>query len=501
MIHSLKIQNLILISEAEIPFGPGLNILTGETGAGKSAVLAAIALICGERADSGLIRQGSERAVVEAALEGKIIRRELYRSGKSRCFIDDEQVSLTELRQNMSSLVEQIDQKSSRALAEPEEQRKMLDRFAGLSERAELLAQALVIERATEEELRVLLEKAPSQARELRFLKADLEAIEEVNWVPGEEVTLEEELGRLAHSKELAEKLGQVVGALEEPTLKRLTSTLEQCCRFDPKLKVAAEILKSCSLELTEVSSDLASYLSRLDADPGRLQAVEARLHVIESLRRRLGPLKKEDLAVQIAHWESLEEEIEALRTTVEKKKQENQLLAGALFEERTKAAPLFSTQVLGELRSLNLPHAQFQILAQPNAITYLFSANPGHTPIPLQECASGGELSRVLLAVKTILSEKELAQCLVFDEIDSNVGGHTATILGEKLQRLSQKAQVICITHFVQVARFAAHHFLVAKQEALTSVTKLNGAMKELEYGRMLGIEKKTANLHNGTQ
>lgn len=503
MISSLKIQNLILVEHAEILFGPGLNILTGETGAGKSAVLSAISLICGARADPQLIRQGDERAVVEAVVGKQTIRRELHRSGKSRCFIDDALVSLSDLRQNVGAVVEQIDQSSSGILAEPQEQRILLDRFAGLKTFPEEFAQ----EQELFSQVDRLLEKAAIRERELRFLRADIEAIEEVNWIPGEEAALEEELQRLTHSKELIEKIGQVANSLEAASLKRVSFALEQCLRFDPKLKTISDALKSSSLEIAEIAHDLASYLARLETDPKRLNHIEQRLNAIESLKRRLGTTTKNELLAQIDQWEQLEEETKKAQNALAILKEQNIQRALALSEKRKQIAPLFAAQVLQELIPLNLPHAQFRVDIAPqpmtssgiDAITYLFSANPGHPPIPLQECASGGELSRVLLAVKTLLAEKESVKCLVFDEIDSNVGGQTATILGEKLRKLGTRCQVICVTHFVQVARCATHHFLVAKNKSLTTIEALKGEKREREYGRMLGsIEKNHSNIHD---
>lgn len=497
MISSLKIQNLILIERAEIAFGPGLNILTGETGAGKSAILAAIRLTSGDRADPQLIRQGSERAIVEATVGNQIVRREISRQGKSRCFIDDEQISVSDLRKWAETRIDQIDQSSSGALSDPQEQRILLDRFAGI---AEDFSEEFAKEQAQAIKVDTLLEKAPARERELRFLRADLDALEQINWTPGEETALEEELKRLTHSKDLIEKVGQVTTALEAPTLKRLSATLEQCLRFDSKLKPISDALKSAALELEEVSHDLTSYLARVESDPRRLAIVEERLNAIESLKRRLGATTKEQLLAQIDTWERLGEQTLENQKQLQIIRQRNQEKAEQISEKRKKAAQKFAAQVLEELIPLNLPHAQFQISIQSqpmnstgiDAITYLFSANPGHAPLPLQECASGGELSRVLLAVKTLLAEKESAGCLVFDEIDSNVGGQTATILGEKLRRLSQKRQVICVTHFVQVARCASRHFLVAKKDALTSIEELMMEKREMEYGRMLGEKMK---------
>jgi DNA repair protein RecN (Recombination protein N) len=491
---SLKIQNLILIEKADIAFGPGLNILTGETGSGKSAVLSAIRLISGGRADSGCIRKGADFAVVEAVLEGPVfIRREIYRSGKNRCFIDDAQVSLSELKELID--IEMVDQTSSHSILN--QQKKMLDTFAGLLSDAAAHEVSQGEERAIDRKLQTLLQTPKD--RELEWAEKDLELIEEVNWKLGEEEKLAEEHHFLTHAQELAEKMRAISLTLTEgaelPTLRRALNSLESCVRFDPKLPPLAQCLKSALLELEEAGRSIQCYTDTLEADPARLSVVETRIGAIESLKRRFGPHIEEvkaKLLATIDHLSNLDAEIETLRSSLQTLQDKNLKLAQEITLKRQKAAPLFSSQVLEELRSLNIPHAKFEIAVGDtyNDIRFLFSANPGLPAIPLEECASGGEQSRLLLAIKSILSDG--SSSIVFDEIDSNVGGQTASILGQKLKQLAQKRQVICVTHFVQVAKCAMEHFLVSKStkndNAYTSVTKLSEREREIEYSRMLG-------------
>ncbi len=491
---SLKIQNLILIEKADIAFGPGLNILTGETGSGKSAVLSAIRLISGERADSGCIRKGADFAVVEAVLEGPtFIRREIYRSGKNRCFIDDAQVSLSALRELVD--IEMVDQSNSHAILDS--QKKMLDTNACLLSDVAAYEASYAEEKAMDSELQILLQTPKD--RELEWAEKDLNLIEEVNWKLGEEEKLAEEHHFLTHAQELAEKMSAIAFTLTEgtevPTLKRVLSSLESCLRFDPKLPPLAQSLKSALLEIEEAGRAIQSYTDKLEADPARLTAVETRIGAIESLKRRFGSNideQKGKLLASIDRLTNLDAQIESLRSTLQTLREKNQKWAQAITQKRQKAAPRFSTQVLEELRSLNIPHAKFEIAVGDsyNDVRFLFTANPGLPAIPLEECASGGEQSRLLLAIKSILSDG--SSCLVFDEIDSNVGGQTAAILGQKLKQLAEKRQVICVTHFVQVAKCAMEHFLVSKSTknecAYTSVIKLSETEREIEYSRMLG-------------
>lgn len=482
----LKIQNLILIEKAEIPFGEGLNILTGETGAGKSAILAALRLIAGDRADSSLIRKGADMAVIEAEFKNSLfVRREIYRSGKNRCFIDDAQVSLNELKEQIQ--IEMVDQNSS-ILGE---EIKLLDLFAKL-ELSDFQA-SLQEERQLEMDLQKLLQTPQSQ---LDQAKIDLEQIEEIGFQEKEEEALFAEHQKLVAAQEITGKILGVAEAFTEiSALKRAQHVLESCVKYDPNLQPHALQMKSSSLELEEVGRYIQSYADRLETDPKRLEVVEKRLSQIAHLKKRFGPdiaAKTQQLHDLMEQLEHLEQRIEELQDKLRASQEKNRAWAQEITAKRQQAAPLLSRQVLQELQSLNLPHAQFEIRVGStfNDIRFLFSANLGLSPLPIAAVASGGELSRLLLALKTVLTDSQ--KTLVFDEIDSNVGGHTATILGEKLKKLAEQRQVICVTHFVQVAKCASHHLLVFKEtlgeSTFTRIQKLDEKKKELEYNRMLG-------------
>jgi DNA repair protein RecN (Recombination protein N) len=491
---SLKIQNLILIENAEISFGPSLNVLTGETGSGKSIILYAIHLISGARADVSCIRDGANLAVVEALFENNIlVRREIHRSGKNRCFINDELTTLSALKE--LSQIEIIDQNSASQVFE--RQKQMLDAFAGIEEETALFEKAHSQEKVLEAKLITLLQ-IPKE-RELEWAQKDLAWIEEINWQEGEEEKLDQEHRYLTHVQDLCQKMQSVSFTLSEenilPTLKRILATLESCSRIDTALSDSVKTFKSALLELEETSSFVQSYTDRLEAHPERLAFVEKRIADIEMLKKRFGanPLEhKQQLLNTIDRLSNLEEQIEETDKHLQKLKAQNLASMQKITGKRKESAPLFAQKVLSELICLNIPHAQFIIKVGDafNDINFLFSANLGIDPLPLQECASGGEVSRVLLAIKTVLSEG--SSTLVFDEIDSNVGGQTASIVGEKLKLLSEKRQVICVTHFVQVAKHAMDHFLVFKKESekrvRTLIEKLDETSKKTEYSRMMG-------------
>lgn len=526
MLKALRIQNLVLVEKAEIAFGTGLNILTGETGAGKSAILAAIGLICGERADQQLIRKGASFAVVEADLvslpahlleeegisshrELVTVRREIHISGKNRCFIDDQQVSLSFLKRCVGNAIERVDQSSSAALCSLTQQRDSLDAYASLSKSVQEMGGSFEEEEKLEQELSSLRQTQMQRDRELEWAESDLAAIQETGWKQGEEEALAEQHHLLTHVQEIGEKLGGICEGAEPivPLLKRFAAQAESCAKFDSKIKAAAQALLSAGLELEEAARAIGSYLSGIEPDPKRLEQIETRIADIETIKKRFGSTfseveqKRNRLLQRIEALSHLEEKIQSVAIALNNIREKNRARASVLTEKRQKAAIPFAKAILTELQSLNLPHAKFLIAIDPkplsrngaDEIRFLFAANPGHSPTSLEQCASGGELSRLLFSLKIVLAKKESASCLIFDEIDSNVGGQTAAILGEKLKKLSQNRQVVCVTHFVQVARCAETHFRVAKKEqngeAITAISALLPDEKEKEYQRMLGV------------
>ena len=507
MLTQLKIRNLILIDSADILFDKGLNIITGETGAGKSAILSAIALLTGDRSDAQLIGKNGDIAVVEAFLSnGVLIRREIHKSGRNRCFSGEEQISLALLRQIVGSTIELVDQSSAPLLCVAEEQRRMLDLFGDILEDAGEFGRSFVEERELQKRLDGLLQASETRSRDLTWAEEDLKLLDSVNWRQGEEELLMQEHRLHAHMQELLEKMGSVSNFLGDLSIKRALSILSGCAKLDANLGSLVGQLQSANCEIEDVKGSVHSYVTRLDADPQRLSWVEERLAKIDQIKRKFGKTvalvqeKKKELLHRIEALNNLEEELLSLQSLLRKKQEENRCMAKELMGRRKKAALAFSGVVLKELQTLNLPHAKFTISVEETEMTahgsdlirYLFSANSGHMPIPVEQCASGGELSRLLFSIKLALVDKEKTDCLIFDEIDSNVGGQTATILGEKLKTIAKKRQVICVTHFVQVARSAMTHFAVAKNEeggkTTTSISKLTDREKGREYERMLG-------------
>lgn len=531
MIERLSIRNLILIEEVEISFGPGLNIITGETGSGKSAILSAIRLILGGRADVSLIRKGTELAVVEALVRINVgnfqeielpadgreiaIRREIHSSGKSRCFVQDQLISLQQLRSLLASSIELVDQSASHKLLDPEEQRGFLDAFLGLDQEKKTCEEAFHTVKRAQNRLAQLVHLQEESGKDQDRMKDDLLFLERIHWQKGEEEQLVAEHNLLTHAQELVEKLSAIAEFLSEgtepvvPALKRFAYQTEQLLRIEPKLQECAQGLRNACASLDESGRFLTSYIDNVNANPQRLDAIEKRISEIESAKRRFSKSQEEleTLRVQLHEKletiESLDEEIAAAKQSLKEAELRLGSAAIVLTEARKKGALQLTRAVLTELMTMNLPHARFSIelsskevsATGADTVSWLFAANPGQTPLSLDRCASGGELSRLLLALKIALAGKEKSSCLIFDEIDSNVGGKTAALLGEQLHSLSLSCQLICVTHFVQVAKCAMHHFLVQKEttgvKARTFVSKLDEPGRLAEYGRMTGIEE----------
>ncbi len=464
MIEWLFIENLILIESVKIHFHPGLNIITGETGAGKSALLTAFRLLAGEKGDLRLIRQGASKAIVEAKIDGTLYRREI-RGKKSP-----------------SPPLLIVDQSLSLSLRQESYQRQLLDTF-GQSPSIE----AFVLEASRLKTLLIDGQKKESEKeRRLAHLEQDLEAIQALE--PSEE-ELAAEHAKVVYELELTENLASLSEQLDSAPLR---SPIETLRKIDPSL---AHTLKEAALAIEEVSRSVAGRLASVNPSLERLAFLEEKIGQWEKLKKRLGPHpleRKEEIAREIQALQSFD--LFIIQQQAEEAEKRALQAANELTALRKKEAPRLAKRVLEEL--INLPHARFQIDIQEaplssngqDEITFLFSANPGHPLLPLSQVASGGELSRLLLALQTAIADRSSASTLILDEIDANVGGLSASLLGTKLAQLAKKKQVIAVTHFVQVAKAADRHFLVAKQEATTFISPLED--RQSEYQRMLGIQ-----------
>lgn len=533
MIRYLHIKNLALVETAEIAFEKGLNVLTGETGAGKTIVLTALGLILGSRAQSSLLRTGADKASVEASFElaedsptWKLleemgiesepsdlltIRRELTSEGKSRAQINCQTVPLPLLQKVGSTLCDLIDQSSHQELKQTESQRDLLDLYAGIEPQVKLFGSLWEKEKEVKTELETLLALSQKRDQESEFLTYQLEELQEVRLHEEESCFAEYQL--LSKRAELLERLHSINATLADSPqailtqLARLKGPLESAAKIDPSLEKATALFQEAFIPLREVSELLTSSLDQEEADPKRLAHLEERLSKMHLLKRKIGKNTKEEiesyeegLKTKLETLASLGEKVKAQEVELARLQKETDNLARELTAARQKAAAGWKQELTACLQSFNMPSAELQlkIEKQPRCAhgddLFLFSmrANRGESLLPIQACASGGELSRLLLSIKTTLAEKNRTPILVFDEIDANVGGETATLIGAQLKKLASVRQLICVTHFPQVARFADRHLQLKKSEesgrTTTTVTALDKREKEKELLRMLG-------------
>ena len=545
MLLELRVHNLLLIERAELRLAGGLNVLTGETGAGKTVLAHALDLLLGGRARPGIVRPGASEAYVEGVFEippgtpspavaevlaeGEeelVLARRVAASGRTRALCNGRTVSLPALRDVAGELIAFYGQHEHRRLTLASAQLEILDRFCGPAhlERRLACAAAHRAHRAACEDLEALRERAGSRERELDLLGFEIAEIEQAAPQPDEHEALRAERARLRHVEALRSAAWGAAAALgggEEgegvaAALGPAGSALEQVSEVDPTLAPLAERTRSVALEAADLASELRGYVEALDSEPGRLEAVEGRLDVLERLARKHGGTVESALAhaeqcrARRAELEGAEEALEEAAARERSSRDELLELAGALSRERTRAAPKLAAAVGERLADLAMEGAALEISLTPgepgpsgsDAVEMLIAPNPGVAPGPLREIASGGELSRVMLAIMGVAREGGEG-VLVFDEVDAGVGGQTARAVGARLRELADGRQVICITHLPQIASLARRHFSIAKDTSVsparTTVTELADADVVSELVRMLGSDEddRTARRH----
>lgn len=545
MIELLRIENLAVVERAEISFGPGLNVLTGETGAGKSIVLGALALLAGARASADSVRDGADEAVVEAIfrtdalpeLETElarrglaagehelVVRRTVSRGGRSRAQVAGQLVPVSLLAELFEGRLEISSQHESQALLRPETHGLLLDAFGDFLALRAAVKQGHDALRSVADERSRLAAAAAERERRQDFLSFQVREIDEAKLVPGERAALAAERARLAHAERLEADAAATVALLtgegardDAPGAATLLSEalrrIEGAARLDPALEEVAARLRAAHAELDDVARDVERYGRGLEADPARLGALEDRLALIERLARKYGPGEQDVLAFResaaaelgaIAGAESREAELaaeqERVRADLAKR-------AAALSAARKKAARRLASAIDAALAPL-VEGARVEValeaLAAPEgaacgpsgaeAAELRYSASPGEPARPLRRVASGGELSRVFLAIKNVLRRGGAGMVLVFDEVDAGIGGRIADRVGRALAELAADHQVLCITHLPQIAARGSTHLRVEKEgregRPATRVRLLDAASRVEEIARMAGGE-----------
>ncbi len=550
MIESLRIENWVIVEEAELELGPGLNVLTGETGTGKSIVLGALSLLAGGRGSPDAVRTGAERAAVESVidtrrwpdLEAELARREIAgeghelivqrsfsRGGRGRVRVGGELVPTATLAELFADRIEISSQHSSQTLLRPDVQGRLLDESGGLLDLREQVETGVSALRALDRELEDLRAQAEERARRQDFLAFQVREIEDVGLAPGEIEELDAAHARLAHADRLQAEGGGACAALvgsgdaadELPNavdrVAEAARLLDGLAALDPGLEGMAERVRAQEAELFEIGRDLERYLGRIDADPERLAQVEDRLAEIGRLQRKYGATEAEIEAFRARAAEELEAaqgadaRIEQLAEQRETRVAELARAAERLGAGRRKSARKLARLVEQSLDALAMPGARFDVhleaLPAPaglpcgpsgsERVEFRFSANAGEPARALRLVASGGELSRVFLAVRNALRRSGAGMVLVFDEVDAGIGGRVAERVGRALAELSRHHQVLCITHLPQIAALGDVHFRVSKAEhggqTLARVERVEGEARVEEIARMAGGESVT--------
>ena len=564
MIETLSIRNIALIDELELELAPGLNIFTGETGAGKSVILKSIGLVLGERASADIVREGADFAKVEASVVPEdthpmwhtdfgfsdvldpsdvvILSRQISANGRSRCHINGRLVNLKQLQALGTLLVDIHGQHEHQSLFRTETHLTLLDDFGGSSEAKQQVGKVYAQLRALQQEAASLADTLAASEREKELLEFEIKELTAANLEEGEDEKLADEARVLKNAEKLSQSANYVCEQLDGSTrsgsfdagtmgtdlstldrLKDAANALTDLLDLDGSLSELQVRLESSLYELEDIASQIRQYADTVEFNQGRLDEIADRLALIAKLKRRYGNTISEILAYQAEAEQKLEtlqlgsEKQESLQTEIEKTIQEAQHLSTALSAKRLHVAKHLSERIEKELRTLGMDKAEFQASVQHipdergpfqvngkryafrsdgmDAVEFLIAPNVGSEARPIARIASGGEISRIMLALKTVLVQVDEIPTLLFDEIDSGIGGKVADVIGKKLKELSAFSQVICITHLPQIARFADKHFRVEKkvvdERTLITAKPLSAEEQVNEIVRMHGGEE----------
>jgi DNA repair protein RecN (Recombination protein N) len=506
LLKELRVRDLALVAEATARFGPGLNLLTGETGSGKSLIIDALSLALGARAELDQVRHGADRASVEATFDSVILQRELGKRSTAR--VDGRASSPTQLRELAARLVAIHGQQQHHALLDADTQTDLLDAYAGALDMRAAVAAAHAAWTGAVQSLRDLEQLRSRGKREEEYLRWQLDELRKADLQPGEDEALGAERNATRHAARLAELGQQAVDALQDDSLARAAAAMATAATLDARLAGNASRLESVEEEIADVAAEVRRYLEAIDADPRRLEAIESRLALLDGIKRKYGGSidsaisERERLALQLGATEDMDSAVAVAEAEVERRRAELEAAAAGLTRARTAAAGRMEKSVGAELQGLKLEGAAFQVAlragqdigpAGAEVVEMMFSANPGEPIAPLSRVASGGELARVMLAIKTVSADADSVPTLVFDEVDAGIGGEAAIQVGLRLKALGARRQVIVVTHLAQIASFADHHLLIEKSPGadgrnVVKVRELTGAEeKASELARMM--------------
>jgi DNA repair protein RecN (Recombination protein N) len=552
MLQELSIRNFAIIDDLKISFSDGLTVLSGETGAGKSIIINAVNLLLGSRATAKLVRAGCEAAELEALFqikgqpeivrmmtenaydpeEGLLIRRIISRKDRHRIYINGRLSTIQLLNMITENLASISGQHVHQGLLKEDQQLAVIDQFGGLTALRDAVYRCFHEIVPLVQRINDLKAKKLRQAEHIQLLEFQKKEIQEAGITPGEDSDLEQERIRLKNSEALfqaardcIESLYDSQGAVVEHLL-QAKKDLEKAALIDPALALPAKRISGTAFEIEDIAEELRAYLKNIEMNESRLEAIEDRLNTLTRLKRKYGGTldalfsRQETIEQELSNLTGLTDHIEDIEKKLSRLHGTLVELATTLSEKRKQKAKILAGQVENELAALKMPRTQFEVsfqampaernvdpylIVEKNAVqetgidrvSFLIAPNVGEPLKDLSHIVSGGELSRIVLALKAILAQTEAVETIVFDEVDAGIGGGVADVVGKKLSVLAGRHQIICITHLPQIAKFGDHHFSISKHvsngRTKTFIKRLNEEERVQEIARMLGGEKIT--------
>ncbi len=549
MLTTLRIKNLALVADLTLELQPGCNVVTGETGAGKSIIIGALNLVLGERADRTLIRSGSDACSVEAVFDVAklraplksfldanglepcedhqlVLKRTFTSAGTNRQFVNGSATTLNVLAAIGEWLVDMHGPHDHQSLLHPAKQLAILDAFGGLEQEREAFGELVRRRAALEIEKSALIVDERTYAQQLELLRFQVKEIEAARLQPDEEEQVTQEHNRASNAAKLLQLSQAALEVLSESETSLLTQagvigrTLQELQRVDAGATALTELHEQGVSALRDLQAELSRYADKVDVDPARLAELEERLSLLHTLKRKYGATLAEVIAfgveakVKLQALESRDAELARLNAALTKLDGELLRAGKKLSSERKKVIPQLARAAGKQLADLGFKQSKFDVEIKSEAsltsamresgldeIEFQFSPNVGEPLKPLRAIASSGEMARVMLALKTVLAAEDQIPVLVFDEVDANVGGETANAVGEKMKQIAAKRQVLCITHLPQVAAPADAHYVVTKQvkdgRTISEITLLEKKSRVTELARMLGGQSDAARKH----
>jgi DNA repair protein RecN (Recombination protein N) len=530
MLLELIIENFAIIDRLVVSFAPGLNIITGETGTGKSILVGALDFLLGGKVFKDMIRSGEEKATVEASFntdhmrETLLVKRELFRSGKTKASINNKNSTLQQLKETGKLLVDIMGQHDHQSLLDPANHLAYLDKLADLTVTVQKFSQKHHLREEKIKRMKQLRTEQEIKDERKRLLEFQIEEIDKANLKIGEEQDLIRESKTLAHAEKILQTCRVIKHQLQEAdnsllgALSGFSKDIQEPALLDKRLKPIAEGVDSARIQLEEVAYNTERYLHDADFNPDRQAIVEERLDELYRLKKKYSRsleelvIYRQEMEQEFQDMQHSQDEERELAEKAEKLSDELCREAHRISRKRKNAAEDLQHKIVAELALLGIPQCRFpvQFLNTPTTgdelgvdgakiedtgldkVNFLFSANPGEKPKNLSNIVSGGELSRIMLGLKNLLGEKDAINILVFDEVDVGIGGKTAIKVGEKLKSISSSHQIICITHLPQIARFADRHLVVDKirqaNRTVSRVRVLAETEQNEELARMMG-------------